>query len=275
MSELDSKRYILVDGILENEDNFSVELNSRDEYAYEVVRLIDGKPLFLEEHIERLDRTLAGLELENTITVESAKKDFAKLCEANHRVNDNVKILIQNGHTYMKFARMIYPANELYDSGVVVGIISAVRLNPQAKISNYSLREMSDRIIQENGYAEVLLADNSDCITEGSRSNVFFIKDGVAYTCPPEGVLLGITRKRIMAVCEANGISVEFKQIERSELADFDAAFISGTSPKVLPIRMIKDEKAADGKVEYSTNDSTLRQIMKLYDDEIEDYLKD
>lgn len=274
MNELVSKRYILVDGALKDEEHFSVELNSKDEYAYEVIRLIYGKPLFLEEHIERLDNTLLGLGVKNAITVDSARADFAKLCKANNRFNDNVKILIQNGHTYMKLAHMVYPSREKYDNGVTVGIISAVRLNPQAKINNCSLREYSDKIMQENGFAEVLLADTSDCITEGSRSNVFFIKDDVAYTCPPEGVLLGITRKRIMAVCEANGIKVEFKQIDRKALSSFDAAFISGTSPKVLPIRMIRDDKAINGKIDYSINDYTLRRIMQLFDEEIEDYLE-
>ena len=50
----------------------------------------------------------------------------------------------------------------------------------------------------------------------------------------------------------------------------FDAAFISGTSPNVLPIRFVKDE---DRMIEYDVNDVTLRRVMALYDSEIAGYL--
>ena len=36
-------------------------INSQEAYAYEVIRVIEGKPLFLEHHLERLKNTLAGI----------------------------------------------------------------------------------------------------------------------------------------------------------------------------------------------------------------------
>ena len=61
------------------------------------------------------------------------------------------------------------------------------------------------------------------------------------------------------------------REIPREKLCDFDAAFISGTSPKVLPISFVLD---GERRIEYDVNDETLRRVMALYDSEIEEYLE-
>lgn len=261
---------IIVNGNLCSASKYDALINSQEAYAYEVIRVIDGKPLFLEDHLERLEKTLAGIGMSCEFTAESLRDDFGRLCEANGVTSDNVKMIIWQDTVCMMITGASYPSAEMYEGGVSVGVLSAVRENPQAKISNYGLRESANRMISENGFFEVMLANREDCITEGSRSNIFFIKDGVVVTSPAEGVLLGITRKQILSVCEANGIDVVDREIPREKLGDFDAAFISGTSPKVLPISFVAD---GERRIKYDVNDETLRRVMALYDAEIETYL--
>ena len=59
---------------------------------------------------------------------------------------------------------------------------------------------------------------------------------------------------------KGKGIAVHEDPIPASSVADFDAAFISGTSPKVLPI-------ASLGDVTYDVNDPLLRHLMDWYDE--------
>ena len=59
---------------------------------------------------------------------------------------------------------------------------------------------------------------------------------------------------------KGKGIAVHEDPIPDSSVADFDAAFISGTSPKVLPI-------ASLGDVTYDVNDPLLRHLMDWYDE--------
>jgi branched-chain amino acid aminotransferase len=103
-------------------------------------------------------------------------------------------------------------------------------------------------------------------ITEGSRSNLFFIKGNSVYTSPSKDVLMGITRQRIISICRKNGIGVNETAILADQVEFFDAAFISGTSPKVLPISTIDDYK-------YSTDNSLLLNIMEIYNNEIQNYI--
>ena len=65
---------------------------------------------------------------------------------------------------------------------------------------------------------------------------------------------------KIIDIISGRGIPVKEEPISAAEIGSFDAAFISGTSPKVLPIASIGEE-------DYDVNDPLLRDIMKWYDE--------
>ena len=67
---------------------------------------------------------------------------------------------------------------------------------------------MTNKIIQEQGVAEVLLIDGDNCIFVGTRLNVFFIRDNVFYTATLPHVLPGTSRKRVLNICQENGLPV-------------------------------------------------------------------
>ena len=123
-----------------------------------------------------------------------------------------------------------------------------------------ALRDATDAAIKAHDLYEVILVDRDGQITEGSRSNVFFIKNGELYTSLLQLVLPGVTRDKIIEIVRGKGIAVHEDPIPASSVADFDAAFISGTSPKVLPI-------ASLGDVTYDVDDQFLRRLMNWYDE--------
>ena len=69
----------------------------------------------------------------------------------------------------------------------------------------------------------------------------------------------GITRGKIIEILNSKGITVHEEPIAATDIASFDAAFISGTSPKVLPIAQMDDTT-------YDVNDPLLRYLMNWYD---------
>ena len=240
--------------------------------AYEVIRLMEGRPLFLEEHYARLVATLASIGKKPPFDIGQLRSDIERLAEANAVKNHNVKIVINefgsapgDAKTHIFLIATSYPTEEMYRTGVPTDLFNAVRDNPQAKIIDADLRARENEFIKGNGLFEALLVNGAGEITEGSRSNLFFIKGDRVYTSPAEGVLLGITRQRIMRICAEAGITVEERKIIASAVGEYDAAFISGTSPKVLPIARV-------GEVRLDANNPLLRKIMKLYDQEIEKY---
>ena len=71
-------------------------------------------------------------------------------------------------------------------------------------------------------------------------------------------MLLGVTRSKVIEVIQQSGMQLHFEPVKAEDLASFDAAFISGTSPKILPIAEI-------GHITYDVNDPALREIMDRY----------
>lgn len=232
---------------------------------YEVLRVVNGIPLFLEDHFKRFYNSahLAGKSIhfsENQINL------FLKnLIEKNEVAIGNVLISCKI-NLKMFFISHIYPTTEMYRNGVSCGILKAERENPNAKVFQTSVRQRADKMLAENGFYEVLLADYFDRITEGSRSNVFFVSGKELITSPCTKVLLGITRQKTIQLAHDLNIPVIEREVNFNELQQFDAAFITGTSPKILPIKKIDS-------FTFNHQNKIVRQLMKKYNELIAGYL--
>lgn len=242
--------------------------------VYEMIRIEKGLPLFIDDHLERLYSSAAIINL----VIEEPKQEIEHfiqtLIHKNQVETGKIKLVIHfNSENISEQDLLIYfttyyfPSQQEYENGVTVGLCKAIRTNPNAKVLNIQARRRANNIIVENKFFEVLLLDVNDFITEGSRSNVFFIKDNVIYTPPGKDVLQGITRKNILHICKNHDLSVIEKNIHLSELKNFDALFLSGTSLKILPIKNIE-------KYFFNNKNKTLQKLIDLYNQFIENFIE-
>lgn len=233
--------------------------------VYEVIRLTDGRPQFLPEHYARLENSLGAIGMAVPFSCEQLAGCIGELADECGVKNHNIKLDVDiSGHGMLYMSPTHYPSGEQYRDGVKTELFSGERKNPNIKMMDQELRDATDAAIREHGLYEVLLVDRDGMITEGSRSNVFFIKDGEVYTSPLHQVLPGVTRGKIIETVRGKGISVHEDPIPAKDIAGFDAAFISGTSPKVLPIAAIDSNG-------YDVNNPLLRNIMEWYEEVIHD----
>lgn len=232
---------------------------------YEVLRVVNGIPLFLEDHLERFYHSaqLAGR------TIRFSEVDiylFLKALIKNNGIQEGNVLISCKTNLKAFFITHSYPTSEMYRDGVVCGVLKAERENPNAKVFQTTVRQQANRMIEEKGLYEVLLVDHFDRITEGSRSNVFFVRGNELVTPPGNQVLLGITRQKTLQLASVLQIQLFEQVINFSDLVDFDAAFITGTSPKILPIRQI------DGFI-FNPDNKIVRLMMESYDELIDSYL--
>ncbi|QCX34551.1 aminotransferase class IV [Caloramator sp. E03] len=251
-------------------DKIYIEINPS---IYEVIRIINKIPIFLEDHYERLKNSaqIIGFNLdEKNISLEHIKENITKMIKLNDIEEYNIKIVLNNLKSslneYYFFIKSSYPDEQTYKKGVKTCLFKAVRENPNAKVINAYLRNKINNILSTKNYYEAILVNEDNEITEGSRSNIFFIKNNSLYTAHISKVLPGITRQKILYICNQNNISVYETSIYTDDINSFDAAFISGTSPKVLPIAKIDN-------FDFNIQNPLLLRIMKLYDDEIKNYI--
>lgn len=235
--------YFIYNGDLQPLELFDNTLIYEGESVYEVIRMMKGMPVFFRDHIKRLETSTRIQKKLMLISAEQIRKDIIKLSE-NEKIKDaNLKIIFNyNGLNFnylIYFIEPVYPTAEQYRKGVKGILFNAERKDPEAKVINHKLRsEIFHKLIIESAY-EALLVNKNFCITEGSRSNIFFIRENKIFTAPDNCVLAGITRKHILEICEETGLNVEFECVKADKLRDYETVFMSGTSPVVLPFRLI------------------------------------
>jgi branched-chain amino acid aminotransferase len=256
---------------LVQESSFSgIPFNS-DQSVYEVIRVINGIALFLEDHFARLERSMKIQSLTFQMAFPDFKQNIAELVRANQKMEGNIKFVYsvteRNIQWAFSFIPHSYPMPEDYLSGVSTDLLFAERQNPNAKVIQSGIRDEAKQLISDRKSYEVLLVDRDGKITEGSRSNVFFVKGDVFYTAPSFMILEGITRQKALKCLKELGYSIVEKAISATEIKYFDAAFLTGTSPKILPVRSI-------GAQMFDVRNSFVIRLMESYDKTIWDYIR-
>lgn len=238
MNECFGKKFIL-NGELVQQDYFDNSLVYEGDSVYEVIRMVRGSPVFFYDHLERLSESARLIKKKMIADEETLRRDVVRLVKTERRKEVNLKIVFnykKDSSSYLVyFIEPIYPSDEQYRNGVEGILCHAERKKPASKVINHRLRSsIWQKLILEGAY-EALLVNKEGQITEGSRSNIFFLKGDMLVTAPEELILNGITRKHILDICREKGIGVRLECVMADSVSDYDAVFMTGTSPVVLP----------------------------------------
>lgn len=238
---------------------------------YEVVRLIGHKFLFLDDHLDRLENSMKGSNLTYP-GKDTIKKSLRLLLLNNDEAVGNIRICVQssqgaNQSLLCYFVPYFYPDECMYKSGVQLASYPHERPNPGIKKWDDRFRKKVNEFIRDHGIYEAILMNFQHELTEGSRSNIFFIDQENRLITPPiEEILPGITRKYVLQICKEEQIEVHEEPLLLKELDQMDSCFISGTSPKVLPVWQL------DG-FQFNTDHPILQLVMERFDTVIKENL--
>lgn len=238
--------------------------------VYEVLRVIESIPLFYEDHLERLYHSceIVGRKVDFDAVVFFDQ--LIELSLKNNITHGNLMISVlffpDNHQVKAQFIPHVYPREQAYVSGVEVGFLDAERPTPNAKVAQTSVRVEADKVLAQTGFYEVLLVDQNHCITEGSRSNCLGIRENKMFTAPFDKILKGITLLKVIDIARELNIEVVYEPINRYKLASFDALFLTGTSPRILPVNRA-------GEFHFDVNHPLMNDIREVYDRMISDYI--
>jgi branched-chain amino acid aminotransferase len=218
---------------------------------YEVIRIITGTPLFLEDHYLRMKNSCKLINLPLTFSQQELDARIRRLVSESKLAECNVKVVVfvENDRIscLLYVSRSYYPNTAEVEKGIRTSLLEWERENPNAKVVNQTYKEEVARKMKESQAFEVLLVNSRKKITEGSRSNIFFVKGDKVFTSPGEYVLKGVTRQYIIDACSRLGLELIETLIGVESLQDIEGAFLSGTSIKVLPIAAIDDVRYESG----------------------------
>jgi len=256
--------YYFLDG--EVFDN-SVNIHRQPEGVafYEVIRTSNGYPWFFDDHIKRLENGISS-----KFNLPEGIKETIKAGIKRLVTNLNVTVTFNaSGYSlFIAFVESFYPDKEMYTNGVRMITLKAERHNPGVKIVNVSLRKAVNDRLKFTGAYEALLIKENGIITEGSRSNIFFVdNDNTIVTSPDYLVLPGITRQSVIKICQDEAIKLIYKEMILSDVSCFKSAFITGTSPMVMPVKTIDE-------FTFDASSPLIKRLRGLYIERAEDSIQ-
>lgn len=215
---------------------------------YEVIRVINGVPLFFEEHLSRMKQSADIVKSDLGRDGNNIKRDVIKLIGKNKIANENIKLISTEiddiGIVFMVFQiESFYPPQNYYTEGIHTILLEYERKNPNAKVFLSSFKENIKEQLDSKDAFEALLVNQYGSIVEGSRSNIFFVYKDKVFTAKGKDVLLGVTRSHVFKICKKLNIEVIEENIDVEDISKIDGAFMTGTSVNVLPITSIDEIK--------------------------------
>jgi D-alanine transaminase len=237
--------------------------------VYEVVNSYNGKPFGLEEHLDRLERSLRALSYPPV---------------SRHRIRDAMNEILnrsamERASVYLQISRGVAPRNHAFgdmkDLQVVITVRGvrevpeALRRNGATAITVEDIRWgrcdiktvqllpncLAKQKAMEAGAYDAIFVTDEGIVRETTISNVFIVVDGKVITHPANhNILNGITRMMVIDCCRELTLPIDERFYTTEEMFSADEVFFSGTTIEVLPVVRIDGRAITDGNVGRITN---------------------
>lgn len=215
--------------------------------VYENLRVLNGKVLFINDHLERLQHSAKVIELVHPFTTEQLKQWTMELVASVPTGVFNLKMLLIGGREpgdcllFILPLSPLFPEKKLYTQGATAITYPYERLFPQAKTLNMLGSYLAYKTARAQGAYDALLINRDGHITEGTRTNFFTITKNTITMPPMRDILEGVTLKHVLHVARKHTFTVVEKNILPADLDAIDGAFITSTSTKIMPLKKIDD----------------------------------
>ena len=246
---------------------------------FDFFRVLDGIPVFVEDHIERLQFSLRAIDLNIDANAQQWMEWFSQMIRINEADRAGFRVVVTGGYSedgytipeqkniYLMLHHLPPNDQQQYEQGVRLLTSSYLRDIPSAKTTIYIQSMHFQPQLKKAGAFEVLYHWKGE-ITECSRCNIFFIdRKGVIHT-PEKGMLKGITRKQVLKMAAENNLPVVEREIHLDELPEMSGAFLTATTKGVLPVVKIDDQLIGDGSVH-----PLAKQMQTMYQKRVDEYL--
>jgi branched-chain amino acid aminotransferase len=214
----------------------------RGDGAFEVIRLYDGKPFALVDHLDRLGRSAAAIELE--FDRAALETEVAALLDQAGPLDGQLRLIVTRG------GRRIAATEPIPDHGETL-TVATVTYSPTVilngvKSLSYAANMQASRLAKAGGADEAVLVRPDGVVLEPPTSAIFWVAAAGTLRTPAldDGVLESITRDRLV-----KALDVEEGSWQVDDLRAASEAFLASTTREIQPVAAIdgKDLPAAPG----------------------------
>ncbi len=205
---------------------------------YETLKLVDGVPVFFEEHVTRLLLGIDALGFEKPIDRAELAEQICRLSEASDVRNGACRLLVTAGPPTGSPALLVQTDRRAFPRRPL-RVISyrGVRVSAQYKAMTVMQSYMAQQAAKAAGADDALLVDGEGRIFEGATSNVFLVRAGGLVTPPAEGdILPGVLRAKVEEVATADGIPVVEAWARVADLRPDDGVMLTSSVRGIVPV---------------------------------------
>ncbi len=238
----------------------------------DLMRTYNGKPFFLMEHLERLQRSADRIDLTLRWSLDELADVVMQTLSRNSYAESNIRVVVTGGSSSdfitpdgrPRLLVLVTPLPQLpgwwYTDGAKVITFCTRRSLTGTKSINYIQATMALRQARQADAVEAVYKDSDGYIQEGTTTNVFAFIDEKLVT-PGGRILSGITRQVVLDLAKDH-YPIEFRDISVDEFLKAHEIFITGTSKGLLPIVQVNETIIGDGKPGKHT-----RKLMQLLEE--------
>lgn len=228
--------------------------------VYEVLLVYRKKIIRLDEHLKRLDNSLAAIYMGNPMDRDKWLQVMNRLIDTNPADNQSLYLQVTRGVSARDHAidlaqkpTVFAMCNPVPERNFATGITAITCEDIRWKLCNIKAITLLPSILLRHqaslaGAVEAILIKNG-LVTEGAASNVFIVSGDMIKTPPKDNNLLhGITRDLIIELLQREGIGYEESAITENELTGADEVWITSSTWEIVPVTILDNKPVGDGK---------------------------
>ena len=250
-----------VDGRIAPADELTIPATDegllRGDGVFEVIRVYDGIPFALAEHLDRLERSGANLRLPEVFRDE-LDREIPELLEARggSGFDGSLRVVVTRGGRRLLLTEPAPPKPH----GVRLGLVTyaPTHVLDGIKSLSYAANMLCTRLAQERGFDEALLVTPHGRVLEAPTSTLFWVDPQGALCTPPldDHILASITRDRLLRL-----LDVRERPCTMEELEAASEAFLASTIREVQSIGAIEDVELEHGPRTREAADAFAAQV--------------
>ncbi len=232
--------------------------------VYEVIPVYGKKPFRLQEHLQRLENSLAEVRITNPHSREQWQQLLSELIESNKGEDQSLYLQVTRGVAprdhhfpeqgtpptlFMMSNPLVGTPDEVLQKGIAAVTENDSRWN-RCNIKSINLLANvlhRQHAMDQDAKEAILIRDGM--VTEGAASNLFLLLDGII-TTPPKGphLLPGVTRDLVLELANQHQLPCEEREITEEELLLAKEIWVTSSTKEIVPVTTLNHHPVCSGE---------------------------